>query len=338
MDTTSSWKVPIRRLSGPRKAWLELKGTVLIYHETGWMGSASVFIPIEWVSVSRRLRYHSQWLLGGVVCLAVFLTSGTLASIAVEAEHSFRWIAYALGAPTAVSLAGFVACCIAFLRRRPTTLLSVDSEPQNMQIEFWHDPVSDQRLTALLAKLKTIHDRIDDVAPYPIQTSHTWYRLRPLRAVLAKGLLLSAVLYFPVTILAQYYGWPLLNLFVVLPPLFHLGRYGFEWLVSFEQPRGFRRAVKLYDQGSYAEADRVLKDCARNEPENHDVMLLWMYVCLELRNFDKAFEICRGLAKVDEEAAEAFTTEIWSMKRMYDRMEINPDKPSSDGAPADAKS
>lgn len=329
METTSPWKVPIRRLSGPRKAWLELKGTVLIYHESGWMGSASVFIPIEWVSVSRRHRYHAQWLMCGVICLAVFLTSGTLASIAVESEASFRWIAYALGAPAAVSLAGFVACCLAFLRRRPTTLLSVDAEPQAMQIEFWHDPDSDQRLTALLAKLKNIHDRIEDVTPYPIQTSHTWYRLKPLRAVIAKGLLISAVLYFPVTVLAAYYDIPLLNLFIFLPPLYHLGRYGFDWMLSFDQPKGFRRAIRLYDLGQYSEADRVLRQCAEEEPDNFDVLMLWMYVCLEQRKYDEAFELCHRLAKHDEEAAEAFTTEIWSMKRMYDRMEINPDKDSS---------
>jgi hypothetical protein len=54
-----SHKLSIRRIGGTRQFSLELRGTVLLVHESGWIGNSSTFIPVEWVEVSRQMKWSA---------------------------------------------------------------------------------------------------------------------------------------------------------------------------------------------------------------------------------------------------------------------------------------
>ncbi|MCL4691594.1 MAG: hypothetical protein KJ060_03685, partial [Candidatus Hydrogenedentes bacterium] len=202
MTDANTISAPIRTVGGPRQASLELRGTVLVFHQKGWAGSASVFIPVEWITVSSRFRYNTNYLLGMLLAGALFIS--LCSAITVEATRGATIQAAAAVIPALLCLAVNLYFLYRVLQRGRTTILSVESDPRAMHIEFWHVPTREPELDALLDRLNSLRSRIEDVAPYPIQTSHTWYRLRPLRAVLAKGLLYSVILYLPVSILAGY--------------------------------------------------------------------------------------------------------------------------------------
>ncbi|MFA6243261.1 MAG: hypothetical protein WC655_20150, partial [Candidatus Hydrogenedentales bacterium] len=69
MNDTSPLKATIRPVGSLGEATLEIRGTVLVYHQSGWAGSATVFIPIEWVSISETMRRDSRRLVRAVFFL-----------------------------------------------------------------------------------------------------------------------------------------------------------------------------------------------------------------------------------------------------------------------------
>ncbi len=320
MTEANTISAPIRTVGGPRQASLELRGTVLVFHQKGWAGSASVFIPVEWITVSSRFRYNTNYLLGMLLAGALFIS--LCSAITVEATRGAIVQAAAAAIPALLCLVVNLYFLYRVLQRGRTTILSVESDPRAMHIEFWHVPTREPELDALLDRLNSLRSRIEDVAPYPIQTSHTWYRLRPLRAVLAKGLLYSVILYLPVSILAGYLEMPMLVLFLLVPPLFYGGQYGLVALRSLGSPKSFRAAVKSYNRGEVGRADSLLSDTLAAHPNHPESLMLSVYVKVEQRQFDRAFDQCRKLAAVDQDHADDLVKEVWAIKRMYDRMEL----------------
>lgn len=320
MTEPNTITAPIRPVSGPRQSSLELRGTVLVYHQRGWAGSASVFIPIEWITVSSRTRFNTNFLLG--VLLGGMLFVSLCSALLLEIARGSMLNAAGVAVPALACLAAAVYCLYRFLQRGRTTVLSVDSDPRRMRIEFWHVPTLDPTLDSLLDRLKSLSARIEEVAPYPIQTSHTWYRLRPLRAVMAKGLLFSVILYVPVSLLAGYMDAPELMLFLLLPPAFYGAQYAYMALRSLSSPKSFRAAVKSYNRGEVGQADSLLTDTLAVHPNHPESLMLSVYVNVEQRRFDRAFDQCRKLAAVDRDHADDLVKEVWAIKRMYDRMEL----------------
>ena len=311
---------PIRPAGGPRRASLELRGTVLVYHQRGWAGSASVFIPIEWITVSSRSRYNTNFLFG--LLLAGTLCASLSSALAYEVTRGSMMDAATVAIPALLCLAAATFCLYRFLQRGRTTILSVESDPRNMRIEFWHVPTQDPAIDALLDRMNDLNARIEEMAPYPIQTSHTWYRLRPLRAVMAKGLLYSVILYVPVSLLAGYLEMPALVFFLLLPPAVYGAQYGLMALRSLSSPKSFRAAVKSYNRGEVRQADSLLCDTLAAYPNHPESLMLSVYVNVEQRQFDRAFDQCRKLAAVDQDHADDLVKEVWAIKRMYDRMEL----------------
>jgi len=312
--------VPIRPVSGPRQASLELRGTVLVYHQRGWAGSASVFIPIEWITVSSRSRFNTNFLIG--ILLASMLFVSLLSALVFEITLGSTLSAAGVAVPALLCLAAAFYCLYRFLQRGRTTVLSFESDPRKLRIEFWHVPTRDASLDRLLDRLIALSARIEEVAPYPIQTSHTWYRLRPLRAVMAKGLLFSVILYVPVSLLAGYLEMPALVLFLLLPPAVYGAQYTLMMLRSLGSPKSFRAAVKSYNRGEVGQADSLLSDTLALYPNHPESLMLSVYVNVEQRQFDRAFDQCRKLAAVDQDHADDLVKEVWAIKRMYDRMEL----------------
>ncbi len=320
MTEANAITAPIRPVGGPRHASLELRGTVLVFHQRGWAGSASVFIPVEWITVSSRHRYNNNFLFG--VLLSGMILVSLCSAMLFEATKGSLLTAVGIGVP-ALLCAGVVSYCLfRFLRRDRTTVLTVETDPRSTQIEFWHLPTKTPELDRLLVRLGTVRARIEEVAPYPIQTSHSWYRLRPLRAVLAKGVLFSAILYVPVSLIAGYMEMPHLVFFLLLPPAFYGAQYGLMVVRSLGSPKSFRAAVRSYNRGEVGRADSLLSDTLAAYPNHPESLMLSVYVHVEQRQFDRAFDQCRKLAAVDQHHADDLVKEVWAIKRMYDRMEL----------------
>ncbi|MCC6491211.1 MAG: hypothetical protein IT364_27225 [Candidatus Hydrogenedentes bacterium] len=322
MTDTHHMVADIRQVGGPRRASLELRGTVLVYHQHGWAGSASVYIPIEWVSVSSRYRNNMNYL----VCLSllllalVSLLSGLLLEVTSgESPSLLTLLAFAV--PAALCCGVSVLCLFRFLKRHRTTVLAVDTGHTGMRVEFWHTPAEDPKLDALLDRLSSLRERIEDVTQYPIHTSHTWYRMRPFRAVLLKGLTYSLVLYIPVSLIADYLDRHVLLLFLLLPPAFYGGHYALMALRNLGNPKSVRAAVRSYNKGEVGQADSFLRDTLAAHPDHAESLLLSVYVNVEQQQFDRAFAQCRKLAAFDRDHADDLVKEIWAIKRMHDRMD-----------------
>lgn len=321
---TGGERAEIRPVVGPRRAWLELKGTVLIYHRRGWVGSQSVFIPVEWVSITERQRLDGKYLLLGVpaLVLALALQAPLLRAAGATAWEDSHWPALIAGGALFLWGIALVLVVRAFLRRKPTTLIAVDSEPARLRIEFWHRPADDPDLDLLVGSLKVLRERIHDVTPYPVQSGHTWYRLRPFRATLFKGLFISMILYVPIAVLGWMTKTPYVEFLLLLPPAFYMTVYGVNSVRMLSAPRSFREALRHYNRGETAIARDKIDLTIREHPDFLDANLLGIYASVELQDFDRAFALCRKLHALHPEISEEIAKELWSLRRMYERMNV----------------
>lgn len=325
MNEAMPLKATIRPVGSLSEATLEIRGTVLVYHQSGWAGSATVFVPVEWVSISEIMRRDSRRLFRAIF---FFLIVAVLLGVMDTALHVLPsdvlpWVMTALGAPAA-----FFAFVGAFWlatwgRRLPATLLWVNSEPAPQHIEFWGNDKQNADIERVMERLKELSSRIRDFTSFPLQTSHTWYRLRPLRAILIKGVMISVLLYAPVALLSEYIHQPMLMLFLLAPPGAYLSRYLFEEARSLAEPKAFRAAVRSYNRGEAARASALLRTVIAEHPRHIEALMLSAYADMELNDFPRAFELCRALAAADSELADEFVKEVWALKRMHDRMRID---------------
>jgi hypothetical protein len=317
-------RAQIRPVVGPRRAWLELKGTVLIYHRRGWVGSQSVFIPVEWVSITERQRLDSKYLLVGLpaLALALVLQAPLLRAASTTSWGESHWPALIAGGALALWAFAVVFVVLAFLRRRPTTLIAVDSEPARLRIEFWHRPTDDPNLDSLVGSLKSLRERIHDMMPYPVQSGHTWYRLRPFRATLFKGLFISIILCVPIAVLGWLTRTPYVEFLLLLPPVFYMSIYGMNYIRMLSAPRLFREALRCYNRGETAPAREKIERALAEHPDYMDANLLGIYVSVELQDFERAFGLCRKVSAINPEVGEEIAKELWSLRRMHDRMNV----------------
>jgi len=328
---TESAKVPppikplranIRPVSGPRNALLELKGTILVYHQRAWSGQASVFIPVEWISLKHitctdaRIVYQVM----ALPAIALILAMPVIAT----ARHFFGPNAEILGGLLLVGLfMGLVAASVGgyiVARNRKAIELTADVEHAPLRIRFWYRPGESADHDRLVSQLTNMSERADEMIAYTIQKSHTWYRIRPLRAAFVKALFFTAVLLLPIQIIATMFNQPLANLALVLPAIVYIGRYALETTLLRFAPEGFRQAVHSYHQNKPKLAEKYLRTVFDVEPDYLEGCLLSIQLSLESRDFGTAFMRCRQVAKSDPDLADDIAEEIWLFKRMNDRM------------------
>jgi hypothetical protein len=322
MPSPAPNRADIQPVGGRRSLSLEIRGTILVLHERAWAGSATVFIPIEWVDLAHRQRRNTNSL---AVCLLLMLVASLLltpilAALTLPHTNATAWALPLLGVGAVAFAYASLVWLGAFLRPRPTTALSVSSDALEHHVEFWHQPGADPVLDALVERIEHLRGHIEDLAAFPVHTSHTWYRLRPLRVVVAKAFLISLCLYMPVSFLASRYHLPFLGLFLFAPPMYYLARYGLDHLLALREPKAFRAAVRWYNRGQPARAKALLNAVLGEHPRHIDALMLATYTDIELNDFPRAFEHCRALAKADPELADDFVREVWAIKRMHDRM------------------
>ncbi len=281
-----------------------------------------MFIPVEWVSMKQVTCTDSR-VLYQVMALPAIAILIAIPAIAI-ARHFLGPNADMLGgflfiglflALAAAAVGGYIVA-----RNRPAIELTADVEQSPVRIRFWHRPGENADRDRLVAQLTSLSERADEVIAYTIQKSHTWYRIRPLRAAVVKAVFFTALLVLPVQIIATMFSQPFANLALVLPAIAYIGRYVVETTLLRFAPQGFREAVHSYHRDEPKKAEKYLRTVFDAEPDYLEGCLLSIQLSLESRDFGTAFKRCRQVAKSDPDLADDIAEEIWLFKRMNDRM------------------
>ncbi|MFP4191772.1 MAG: tetratricopeptide repeat protein [Candidatus Hydrogenedentota bacterium] len=324
-------RVRIDQVGGPRSTWLELKGTVLVYHVRTWAASFSAYIPVEWITVSRRRRRHSLGLLRNLSLLVAALAAGgALALLTLQPmEESIRpvltnpfvqaaAIAAAVFAMGAAVWFGMNAWLAAY-ERPPTTLLRV--EDSDMAIEFWHRKGPDQHLDHFLERLNASQEKAGHASSYPPKMGHARRHIRPWRAVALKAAVVTGLLYIPCNLTAAYLGRPELMLFLVLPPIVYFGKQGLDWLGTRFEPKALQHGLRHFHKGEFEQAEHHLAALLRENPRHQHGLILHTQTLIMLERFEEAFRNCQRIEDENPEMAAMLREDLWALKRMHERME-----------------
>lgn len=316
----------------PGKAWLELNGSILIYHRESWVLSSSLFIPVEWVSAHTSKKRDIRRLWRGILGLmTAFLLSLPLAVI-VRILPPLYWTDIALGAflgaLLAVALGAGAWSLIRYFQPRNITLLKVNALPYPQTYAFWHPPGGAPALDQLIERLAAVRVAAEAALPYPIRMNHLWRRPRPYRIALLKGLAVSFVLYFVFLTFeaARWYGaagdFPrALYLLIAAPPLFYTGAQFLRFRRGGALPRAYLHAVRAYVRGDLHAAQERLDALLSAAPEHAPGRTLMIQVCAQQYAIEDAFRHCAALSRDHPALAGQLQSTLWDIKRLRERMD-----------------
>ncbi len=325
-------KIRINQIGGPHRTWLELKGTVLIYHARSWVASFSAYIPVEWVIVSHHKRQQAALVVRNLLLLMVAAGLGlAIIGIALQPEEAgasaaansaFARIALAAAGMMALAVAAWFAfrALRALIERHSSTLLQV--EESDMAIEFW-DNDRDQEVQHFMEQLDRVKQDAKDVSAYPVKAGHARRHVRPFRAVVAKSLLITLFLLFPVKLLAGLMGRPEFMLILALPMLAHFGRYGIEHLLRRTEPKAFQRGMRHFHRGEFEAAAAWFQTLLDKHPNHEHGLILGTQSVIMLERYEEAFSYCQRLQSINPELAETIQEDVWALKRMKERMQVS---------------
>lgn len=301
---------------GPRgiRSALELRGTVLVYHAKTWVGTASTYIPVEWVEVSRHWRMRPRTL----VRAGALLGASAAAGLAIAAYADFLLPLYAV-ALFAVMLYAVVAFR-RFWRGEPTVRFDVDLAPRQFQIECWDQPGRHSPLNRLTRRITALQRDLEDHVPYPVHMTYQWYSVRPWRASLVQAALVTLVLAWPVHYGATLLDQPAFLAFLLLPSAVYLGRIAWNRLMLRFAPAEFRQALRAHDRQDYRAAKDHLTRYLESNPDQQSALMLLSQTQCRLHDYTAALRTCDRFASDDPETASHMQDEILGMQRMHQRM------------------
>lgn len=340
MTRDGTTKIPIERVNAPGEAWLELRGSILVYHKRTWVASSSMFIPVERVGVSHGRQYDLRrlWLgiLGVLVAILLAMPLSLILFRMPHPEPADLAIAVLLAILLAVAVVPGLWSLFRFFFQRPTTTLSIDILPYASTIRFWRGPRRDPALDALLERLAVERERMQSAGLDPVRMSHSaglggvmWRRPLALRVALIKGLVISFLFYLGFLGLEilrfaghgpEFSRWYYAVLAV--PPLFHLGSVTLrKGATQLREPKAFRHALRCHARGDLAAAARRLDALFEAYPDHALGRLLMVRVCTEQGAFDDALRHCEALVRDHPATAMRMQNTIWSVRRMHERMD-----------------
>lgn len=325
-------RIPVDPAGRPGRAWLELKGSILIYRRESWVTSASVFIPVEWISVSERWQYDWRHLWRGIIALMTAVLFALPLALFVRMMRPYQPGDFLIGA----GLAGFLGLAAAtglwqlsrFPRRKLVTVLSVSGQPFGMEMAFWRTTGTDAALDNVIETMHTGRARIEDELAYPVRMNHMWHRPKPYRIALLKGLAISLCLGMALLLMEtlRAVGYPFgysrwLLALVAAPPLFYVLAENIRRGPLNRRPLAYRIALRAYLRGDLALARECLDTLLREQPLHSEARLLMVQTCAEGYEFDRALEHCERLAVEHPLLASRLQATIWSLRRIHDRMQ-----------------
>jgi len=329
-DDYSSRKLPIRRVAAAGEAWLELKGSVLLFHKSSWVGSSSMFIPVEWVEVKHEMRHEWRRLWRGIFSVLVsFLASLPLTLLLVQ-RPDYEWVPLAttlLSTLMAFSCGAGIYFLLSFVRPRAVTELHIEHRPHPMRISFWHAWGRNRELDQLVERLKGFRLHPEEKIPFPVRMKHVWYKPRPYRVAFVRGLAVSFALYIALSVmgLMAWFGQiPALSdwyyLALLAPPIFYMVQLGLEIGFLSNKSREYVHAVRAYLKGDLDAAAKLLETLLKAEPDEATARLLLIQILTEQYAFDDAARHCGKIAMEHPELATHLQANIVGIKRMHERM------------------
>lgn len=334
MFEESENRIAVEPVGKPGQAWLELRGSILIFRRESWVTSASLFIPVEWINVSfdRKLDLRRLWhgLLGVMAAVLFALPLGLLLFRMQPNEPVDLWIGVALGVFLLTALFGALWYLLRFPKREPVTILRVEGHPIGTEIAFWHRPGEQAHLDQLVESVNLCRRRVAEEMPFPVRMNHMWHRPRPYRIAVIKGLAVSFFLYMALLVFEaariagigpEFTRW--LYLLLLAPPLVQVIAEAMRQAPLFGQPVAYRAGLRAYLKGDLDLAREYLDALLRDQPRHAQGRILMVQACAEAYAFDQATQHCDELAEENPLLASRLQASLWGLKRIYERMETD---------------
>lgn len=325
-------RIAVTPVGKPGRAWLELKGSILIYRRESWVTSASVFMPLEWVTVAECRRYDWKRLWRGTIalmCAVLFALPLYLLVFHMRPHEPIDlWIG--LGLAVLFCVAAMIGAWQFWLlpRRERVTVLRVERQPFGLDMAFWRRPAEHPALDALVEAIRSGKKHVDAELAHPIRMNHLWHRPKPYRIAIVKGatvgICLGMALLVLDTVRVLGYGpeipwW--LHITVIAPLLFYLFLEGLRRGPLSRKPFAYRAALRAYLKGHLLSARAYLENLLREQPDYAEARLLMVQACAEDYAFDNAFAHCARLAEEHPMLASRLEAAIWGLKRIHERMQ-----------------
>ncbi len=315
----------VRRLGGT--ANLHLRGSVLVLDQSMLGMRSSMFVPVEWVTVTRGTRRRTTgW---STALVALVLSAATLGGLYCVIALTQRWetaqlsLKLALFAGWAASLWVPVAALKLLPRHAPTAALIIETADGVQHLEFWHAADRDPALEAVLAKIEQVEKRPKNIVPNTIETTYTARTSTVFLLELAKATFIALLAFVPVALLALYLEQPSLALLGTAPFGFYLGKWIVDWVGWRMTPPSVRRTLRSLGRGDSVAARDHVAEALETMPDSIETVVLAVQVDIENSDFDRAMQRCRHVARLDPDVADGLMEEIWDCKRIHDRMHVD---------------
>ena len=324
MDTSpaaSLTDIPIRLLTGPRKAWLSLEGTVLTYRDRTWGGYTNIDIPLELISVVEKKQFMGSRLIGALCWLLFSLFAGAGAyaigrRLGIRARPEDGMALFVVWA--AFAIIPFIVFLIRFLLRQRTITLII--APSAGSMTFWVLRRRKAIIDNLLQELRARQEYVHETMAYPHSYSVGDVVLHPLRRAIAWAFLAA----FPGFILQL----PWLLLLGAVPVCIYL--WGVIRMASY--PRLFRKAVAALMRGEWEDAEAMTRELLRDNPSDLRNQFLLVDIHLHRCRFEEAASL---LATIQNELDPAIVQEMQSdivwRRRMSERKQASIPTPDGQG-------
>lgn len=336
MTDAAAERIAVEPAGAPGAAWLEMRGSILVYRRRSWVASFSAYLPVEWLERSDARRCDWQRLWQSVIALLIAILIALPLSLCylcrdLLSPADLLWVV-----PLGILFLAMLGVCVArfgaFLVARPCTTLQVADAPSGLSVRIWRSGTAqDQQVETLLAQVAAARDKVARGLLPTLHMNHGWYQPDPYRMALLKGGIISFFLYTVLlawALLAFLGGMDPLPLwcfaFLAAPPLFHFAVAAMRDMQSLGAPRAFRRARRHYRRGALEAARQDLDRAVDASPDNLAVHLLMVRVCAEMGALDAAMHHCGKISRERPLMAAALEENLWAIRRVLERMDVPP--------------
>jgi hypothetical protein len=309
---TSLTDIPIRLLSGPRKAWLSLEGTVLTYRDRTWGGHTELNIPLELISVVEKKQFMGSRLIGALCWLLFSLFAGAGAyaigrRLGIRARPEDEIALFVVWA--AFAIIPFVVFLVRFhIRQRTITLIIT---PSAGSMTFWVLRKSKTIIDNLLQELRARQEYVQETMAYPHSYSVGDVVLHPLRRAIAWTFLAA----IPATILQL----PWLFLLCVVP----VGMYLWGVIRMSSYPRLFRKAVSALMRREWEDAEAMTRELLRHSASDLRAQFLLVDIHLHRCRFEEAASLLASIQnELDPNIVQEMQSDIVWRRRMSERKQV----------------
>ena len=331
-----SERVAIERVGAPGRAWLELRGSVLIYEKQTWVAAATTYIPIEWIAVENGVHRDLRFLWRGILALLVAVLFALPLSLFVSQRAANMLAGMVPAKPLAFTLVAllFVALMTAaiflnrYARPRPIFRLIPHDNPLIPSIVFWRHGEQDAALEALIGRLKALRQRAPNEAPQPVRMNHSWRKTHPWRLALLNGFGLGFVMLtvlLPVEIFHQAGFFPSFShwsyLALAVPMLVSCLAILPRQIGLWRQPKPFRDAVHAQRNGDLSAARACLEDLLKNDPKHAAGRFLLIRLLAEQGDVTAALKMCAPLDDEFPFEINRLRGNLLELQRIFARME-----------------